>query len=73
MTDRGRTDTKVKMPSASHGQNKEALLEVQKRTGQGVSATLEEWCEVAFYYLENLQRSVVFITDGATRGEVGGT
>jgi hypothetical protein len=56
------TERQVKMPGASEEQNAEALLDVLKMIGHGVSATLGDGCEVVVHDLEHLEHSIVFIS-----------
>lgn len=63
---------KPRMPGVSQEENREALLGVLKTIGEGVSATLGEWCEVVIHDLKDLDHSIVHISGNVTGRNVGG-
>ena len=63
---------KPRMPGLSQEENREALLGVLKAIGEGVSATLGDWCEVVIHDLKDLDRSIVHISGNVTGRKVGG-
>ena len=63
---------KPRMPGVSQEENREALLEVLKAIGDGVSGTLGEWCEVVIHDLRDLEHSIVYVSGNVTGRKVGG-
>jgi predicted transcriptional regulator YheO len=70
--ERTQADALLCMPGASDEENREALLQVLKAIGDGVSATLGEWCEVVIHDLRDLDHSIVYIVGNVTDRKVGG-
>ncbi|HEM61092.1 MAG TPA: hypothetical protein ENO24_02280, partial [Chloroflexi bacterium] len=66
------TREKVRMPGAGTEEEVEDLLTMLKAIGEGVSATLGEWCEVVVHDLRDLEHSIVYISGNVTGRKVGG-
>jgi predicted transcriptional regulator YheO len=63
---------KPRMPSVSQEGNTEAVLELLKAIGEGITGTVGEWCEVLIHDLRDLDHSIVHILGNVTGREVGG-
>ncbi len=62
----------VRMAGACGERDFEALVGMLKVIGEGVSATLGEWCEVVIHDLRTLDNSIVHISGNVTGRKVGG-
>jgi predicted transcriptional regulator YheO len=66
------TSEKLCMPGLSEDENIDAFLRLLAKIGDGVSATVGEWCEVVVHDLRDFDSSIVFVSGEVTHREVGG-